>query len=122
MGQKLDDYKKSSVKFYGFEFEAKTFWVTMGLTAGILAFMLALTLFGVSVSWYGVMVGLGFLAALALCGQLCKERGVSADYPFKLIWWVFPFSIVGARIYFLIFNGVDSFLDIFKIWEGGLAI
>ena len=122
MGQKLDDYKKSTVKFYGFEFETKTFWTTMGVTVGVLVFMLALTLFGVNVSWYGIMVGLGFLSALALCCQLCKERDLSQDYPYKLIWWVFPFSIIGARIYFLIFNGIDSFVDIFKIWEGGLAI
>lgn len=122
MGKKLDEYKKSTIKFYGFVFESKTFWTTIAIGAGVLAFLIALTLFGVGVSWYGVMVGLGFLVALALCSQLCRERDISEEYPFTLVWWVFPFSIIGARLYFLIFNGIDSFVDIFKIWEGGLAI
>ena len=122
MGKKLDDYKKSTVKFYGFVFERKIFWTTIGITFGVLAFLLAMTLFGVNVSWYGVMVGLGFLSALALCGQLCKERGLAEDYPYKLIWWIFPLSLVGARLYFLIFDGMDSFWDIVRIWDGGLAI
>lgn len=122
MGKKLDDYKKSTVKFYGFEFETKTFWTTIGVTFGVLIFLLAMTLFGVSVSWYGIMVGLGFLSALALCGQLCKVRGLDSEYPYKLIWWIFPFSLLGARLYFLIFDGMDSFMDIIRIWDGGLAI
>lgn len=122
MGKKLDDYKKSIVRFYGFEFESKTFWITMGVTMGVLIFLLALTLFGVNVSWYGIMVGLGFLSALALCGQLCKERGIDSEYPYKLIWWIFPLSLIGARLYFLIFDGMDSFVDIIRIWDGGLAI
>ena len=122
MGKKLDDYNKSTVKFYGFEFETKTFWTTIGVTLGALILMLALTLFGVNISWYGIMVGLGFLSALALCGQLCKERDISPEYPYKLIWWIFPLSLVGARLYFLIFDGIDSFWDIVRIWDGGLAI
>ena len=68
------------------------------------------------------MVGLGFLSALALCGQLCKERGVDVNYPYTLIWWIFPLAIIGARLYFLIFDGMSSFWDIIRIWEGGLAI
>lgn len=122
MGKKLDDYKKSIVRFYGFEFESKTFWTTIGVTMGVLLLLLALTLFGVNVSWYGIMVGLGFLSALALCGQLCKSRGIDSEYPYKLIWWIFPLSLIGARLYFLIFDGMDSFIDIIRIWDGGLAI
>ena len=32
------------------------------------------------------------------------------------------FAIVGARLYYCIFNGVSSFLEIFEVWKGGLAI
>ena len=122
MGKKLDDYKKATVRIFGFSWETKTFWITMGITLGVLLVLVALTLFGVDISWYGVMVGLGFLVALALCQQLCKERDLKSDYPYTLIWWIFPFSILGARIYFLIFDGFTSFVDIFRICDGGLAI
>lgn len=122
MGKKLNDFKKSTIKFFGFEWNSKNFWATMGCAVGILLILVALTLFGIDISWYGVMVGLGFLVALALCQQLCKERDINSEYPYSLIWWIFPFSIIGARIYFLAFNGFDSFGDIFTIWNGGLAI
>lgn len=122
MGKKLEDYKRSTVRIFGFTWETKNFWTTMGCAIGTLLFLVALTLLGVNVSWYGVMVGLGFLVALALCQQLCQEREILRDYPYSLIWWIFPFSIVGARLYFLIFNGFTSFWDIFTIWNGGLAI
>lgn len=122
MGKKLDEYKKTKVRFFGFSFEAKSFWITMGVSVGVLLILIALTLFGVNISWYGVMFGLGFLIALVLACQLCKERDISKEYPYTLVWWVFPFSILGARIYFLIFDGIDNFVDIFRIWDGGLAI
>lgn len=122
MGKKLNDYKKSTIKFFGFSWDTKTFLITMGLSVGVLLILVALTLFGVNISWYGIMVGLGFLVALAICQQLCKERDINSEYPYTLIWWIFPFSIVGARIYFLIFSGMDSFMDIIRVWDGGLAI
>lgn len=123
MGKKFDEYNRKNVEFFGFKFEAKTFWTTMACAVGVLLILLALTLFGVGISWYGVFFGLGFLVALALSGQLCKERDINPDYPFTLIWWVFPFAILGARIYFLVFDGsFDSFWDIFTIWKGGLAV
>ena len=123
MGQKFDEYNKKTVSFFGFKFEAKSFWITMASAVIVLLILAALTLFGVGISWYGVCFGLGFLVALALSGQLCKERDINPDFPFTIIWWVFPCAILGARLYFLIFDGsFDSFWDLFKIWEGGLAV
>lgn len=123
MGKKFDEYNKSTVSFFGFKFETKPFWITMASALIVLLLLAALTLFGVNISWYGVCFGLGFLVALALSGQLCKERDINPDFPYTLIWWVFPFAIFGARLYFLIFDGsFDSFWDLFKVWEGGLAV
>ena len=50
MGQKLDDYKKSQVKIFGFSWETKKFWLTIGLSLGVLLGLIALTLFGVNIS------------------------------------------------------------------------
>lgn len=121
----MEDIKKdkNQVKFLGFVFESKPFWLTMAIALGVIVLLAGLTIFGVNISWYGVMVGLGFLVALALAGQLFVLKKLPADYPYTIIWWIFPFSIIGARIYFLIFDGsLDSFLQIFRIWDGGLAI
>ena len=42
-----------------------------------------------------------------------------------MIFYLIPVAIVGARIYYVIFNYSvfkDNFIDVFKIWEGGVAI
>jgi len=123
MGKKFDDLQKSKIRFFGFEYDAKAFLISIGSAFGAYILLIALTLFGVNISWYGVLFGTGFLVALVLSGQLCKERNVDPEFPFTLIWFVFPLSILGARIYFLVFHGgIDSFADIFTFWQGGLAV
>lgn len=123
MNKKLKELQRSKVKFFGFEYESKPFWITMGIALGVLLVLIAVNLLGVNVSWYGILFGTGFLVALALSGQLAKERGINSDFPFTLVWFVFPCSIIGARLYYLIFNGgIESLGQIVRIWEGGLAI
>lgn len=123
MSEKLKELQKSKVKFFGFEFDTKPFWITMCSALGVLVLLVALTAFGVNISWYGVLFGMGFLIALVLAPQLCKERGVDSEFPYTVIWFVFPLSILGARIYYLAFHGgIDSFKDIITFWQGGLAV
>ena len=123
MSDKLKELQKSKVCFWGFEFDRKTFLISLGCAFGAYLLLIALTLFGVNISWYGVLFGTGFLVALVLSGQLCKERGVDSEFPFTAIWFVFPLSILGARIYYLSFHGgIDSFMDILTFWQGGLAV
>lgn len=123
MGKKFNEYKNSKVRFLGFEYDTKQFLITMGIAACSILVLVILSLCGVGISWYGVMFGSGFLVALALAVQTFPLRGLDKEYPYTIIWWIFPFAIIGARAYFLIFDGVDqSFVDWFKIWEGGLAI
>lgn len=122
MNKKLKQLNKGQVRFFGFSWPVKTFWITMGIALGVLILLAALTILGVNISWYGVMFGLGFLVALALSTQLCKERDLDPEYPYSLIWWIFPLAVLGARLYFLIFDGFDDVMDIIRIWDGGLAV
>ena len=123
MGEKLKQLQKSKVKIFGFEFNSKSFWITMGSAVGVLVLLIALTLFGVNLSWYGVLFGLGFLVALVLAPQLCKENGIDSEFPYTVIWFIFPLSILGARIYYLSFHGgIGSIKDILMFWKGGLAV
>ena len=82
----------------------------------------AFTLFGLDVHWYGIIIAIGLLLAIILARFLAKLRGFDKDDPFEWILWVFPFAIVGARLYFLIFNGGPWGWDSFKIWDGGIAV
>ena len=42
--------------------------------------------------------------------------------PIDLALFALPCALVGARLYYCIFNGVSSFWEIFEVWKGGMAI
>lgn len=82
-------------------------------------------LFGHTFYWYGAIIALGFILAILYCSHRSKEFGISSDDLFDFILWVIPVAIIGARLYYVLFRFSDYAArpaDIFKIWEGGLAI
>lgn len=84
------------------------------------------TLFGHTFYWYGAIIALGFILAILYCSRRSREFvGVSSDDLFDFILWLIPVAIIGARLYYVLFRFSDYAsrpADIFKIWEGGLAI
>lgn len=81
--------------------------------------------FGTFIHWYGVIIALGFLLAILAGMKLIKREGISQDSLLDIVIIGTPSAIVGARLYYVIFafdQYKDNLLDIFKIWEGGLAI
>ena len=80
-------------------------------------------LLGHTFYWYGVIIAVGFLLAVAYCYRRCPAFGIKADDLTDILLFAVPLSIVGARIYYVVFFGhYDNFLDMLKVWEGGLAI
>lgn len=80
-------------------------------------------LFGHTFYWYGVIIAVGFLLAVAYCYRRCPDFGIEADDLTDVLLFAVPLAIVGARIYYVIFFGhYDSFIDMLKVWEGGIAI
>lgn len=78
-----------------------------------------------SVHWYGLILGTAALAGLLLAIWEGKRFGISQDFFMDLLLLGVPSAIVGARIYFVAFKWEDykdNWVDIFKIWEGGIAI
>ena len=81
------------------------------------------TVFGHTFYWYGVIIACGFLLAVWYCFGRCGEFGVTQDDLLDCLLFAVPIAIVGARAYYVIFyGGYDSFWEMCKIWEGGLAI
>lgn len=86
---------------------------------------IAFTLFGFDVKWYSLMLLIGMLLGMAMMIREGKRFGISSDFTFNLAFWMIIIGIICARAYYCIFNFnvyKDNILDIFKIWEGGLAI
>lgn len=75
--------------------------------------------------WYGILIGIGFILAVLYTAADCEKRGVKRDTVYDIAIWGLIFGIIGARIYYIIFdfNSVKgSFMNIFAVWNGGLAI
>ena len=84
----------------------------------------AFTIFGHPVAWYGIIITFGIILAALYVLYRAKEEGVAADDILDLGVYVVLFAVLGARLFYVLtsLDEFDSFLDVFKIWNGGLAI
>ena len=83
------------------------------------------------VHWYGAIIAVGFLLAVYWGCRQCNRFGFTQDDLFDILIASVPSAIVGARLYYVIFE-FDSYLvpgelcatltKIIRIWDGGLAI
>jgi prolipoprotein diacylglyceryl transferase len=80
----------------------------------------------VSLNAYGLMIALGVLAAVWLCGRRFEQRGVAKrEVAGKIAIWAVAAGVVGSRLYHVAtdwerFEG--HWFDVVKIWQGGLGI
>lgn len=79
----------------------------------------------IEIRWYSVLILTAFIIGYFLVVNRCKKVGISQMFISDLCFYLVIFCILGARIYYCLFN-LDYYsknlFDIFKIWEGGLAI
>ncbi len=83
-----------------------------------------------SIYWYGILITLGLVLALALCMRQQEKYGISEDNLLDGVLWGIPCGILGARIYYVLFyldnfknsDGSFSWSKAIAIWDGGLAI
>ncbi len=82
------------------------------------------TLFGL-IPVYSFLIVCGAALAIFLACREERRAGLPKDTIIDLCFWLIPFGIIGARIYYVIFAW-DAFRDnpvsILYIWEGGIAI
>lgn len=79
----------------------------------------------ITIYWYAVLIIISILIGYYFATSTAKKNGLGKEFLSDLIFYLIPIGIVGARIYYVIFNFSifkNNLIDIFKIWEGGLAI
>ena len=74
---------------------------------------------------YGLMIALGVLAAVTIARRRWEAKGGDPDDMSAAATWGVPAGLIGARLYHVItdwqsFRG--EWLDVFKVWQGGLGI
>lgn len=85
----------------------------------------AFTIFGIPVMWYGILIGLGMLAGSYVGLKEAKRKGIKEEDLTDMLFYILPMAIIGARLYFIIFNWDyygKNLNQIINIREGGLAI
>ena len=81
--------------------------------------------FGFSIAFYGIIIGLGMLAGINIACSDAKRRGQNPDLYLDFAMYAIVLSIIGARIYYVVFEWdmyKDDLLQIFNLRGGGLAI
>ena len=82
------------------------------------------------VYWYGIIIAAGFLLAVVFCSRKAPQFGIRQDDIIDMLFFAVPLSIIGARLYYIIFyldlyrreDGSLDFGAMVRIWDGGLAI
>jgi len=85
----------------------------------------AFNLFGISVYWYGILVTLGVLCGVLYAYFEAKRTGQKPETYLDFAVIAVITSIIGARIYFVIFSWDlyrGNFMSVFNLRLGGLAI
>lgn len=77
------------------------------------------------VYWYSIFIFLGILAASIVIYLEAKKRKIEEEFLINLVFNIVVFGIIGARLYYVLFN-LDYYkanpVEILEIWNGGLAI
>ena len=79
----------------------------------------------IKIRWYSLFILIAVLTASFLIYKESIKKGIKREELENLIFYGFLFGILGARIYYVLFN-LDYYLkdpiQIIQIWNGGLAI
>lgn len=85
----------------------------------------AVTIGSIEIRWYAILILIAFLIGMYLVKKEAAKLNIDSNKIMDLCFYLVLVSIIGARIYYCIFEFnqyKDNLIDIFKIWNGGLAI
>lgn len=85
----------------------------------------SISVFGFSIAYYGIIIGLGMLAGIWVAQSDAKRRGQDPEIYLDFALFGIIFAVIGARVYYVIFEWdyyKNDLLQIFNLRAGGLAI
>lgn len=96
----------------------------------------AFTVFGRPIAWYGILICFGLILAVLYSMFRAKRENIKSDDIIDLAFFLVIFGIIGARLYYVIFdfedyivsgngfvgNVLGTLKNIVSVWNGGLAI
>jgi len=79
---------------------------------------------GVKIFGYGAMLVLAFVGSTWLAAWRARREKLDPEMVLDMAFWLFAGGLIGARLFYCIQywgRGIDSFLDIFQYWKGGIV-
>lgn len=86
---------------------------------------IAFEVFGIAVRWYGILISSGMIIGTILAIRETKRLGLDENLIIDFILVMIPSAIIGARLYYVIFNlghYNGDIMQMINIRQGGLAI
>ncbi|WP_055070827.1 prolipoprotein diacylglyceryl transferase [Clostridium massiliamazoniense] len=86
---------------------------------------IAFNFLGLDIRWYGIIIAIGIWVALTIAYVNSKKLKLDFDSILNIFLIAFPFAIIGARLYYVIFefdNYKGNLVSILNIRNGGIAI
>ena len=83
------------------------------------------SVFGFEIALYGVIIGIGVLLGILIAAKVAEKTGQDPDLYWDFAIYAVIFSVIGARIYYVVFawdQYKNDLLSVFNIRQGGLAI
>jgi phosphatidylglycerol:prolipoprotein diacylglycerol transferase len=83
------------------------------------------SLFGIEIAFYGLVIGIAIICGVFMAAKIAKTENMNADIIWDFAIYAVIFSVIGARIYYVVFSWdmyKDDLLSIFNTRQGGLAI
>ena len=84
-----------------------------------------INLFGIEIKWYSLLILIGIILGMLLVIKESKKFNIAKETIFDLCFYAVILGILGARLYYVLFNisyYKYNISEIFAIWNGGLAI
>ncbi len=78
-----------------------------------------------AIAYYGIVIGLGMIGGVLIAATIAKRSGQNPDDYYDMAIYAIVFAVIGARMYFVIFNWdyySQDLTRILNIREGGLGI
>lgn len=85
----------------------------------------AFEIFGIPIAWYGILISLAVVIGAVLALREAERIGIGEDNLLDFLLFVIPISVIGARIYYIVFSWdyyKNNLKEILHFRGGGLAI
>lgn len=86
---------------------------------------IAFTVFGIEIMWYGILIAAAMVLAVIIVYRRAPAHDISSDKTLDFVLICVPMGVIGARLYYVLFNWDNYAGDLYEIINtrgGGLAI